>query len=50
MKNKKPDALTILAVLFAAGVLFSAISHGSGEGKADSLVGYQGQFAPTISQ
>lgn len=50
MKNKKPDALVILAVLFAAGVLFSAISHGTGEEKADSLAGYQGQFVPTISR
>ncbi len=50
MKNKKPDALLILAVLFAAGVLFSAISHGGGEGRGDSLAGYQGQIAPTLSR
>lgn len=31
MHNKKPDALLILAALFAAGVLFSALSHGDAE-------------------
>lgn len=50
MKNKKPDALLILAVLFAAGVLFSAISHGGGEGRSDTLAGYQGQVVPTLSR
>jgi hypothetical protein len=50
MNNKKPDALLILAVLFAAGVLFSAISHGGGEGRSDTLAGYQGQVAPILSR
>jgi hypothetical protein len=50
MKNKKPDALSILALLFAAGVLFSALSHSGGEGKIDSLAGYQGSFTPTTSR
>tara|TARA_Y100001972_G_C7519724_1_gene262224 strand:+ start:478 stop:654 length:177 start_codon:yes stop_codon:yes gene_type:complete len=50
MKNKKPDALLILAVLFTAGVLFSAISHSGGQEQTDSLAGYQGQFGPSISR
>jgi hypothetical protein len=49
MQNKKPDALLILAVLFAAGVLFSAISHGGGEAQRD-LAGYPGVQVPAASR
>lgn len=50
MNNKKPDALMVLAILFAAGVLFSAISHGGGESRADELAGNQGHLAPLINR
>jgi hypothetical protein len=50
MNNKKPDALMILAILFAVGVLFSAISHGGGESRADVLAGNQGQLVPSINR
>lgn len=50
MNNKKPDALLVLAVLFAVGILFSAISHTRTEGHVDSVAGYQGQVVPFIEQ
>ncbi|MFN3713734.1 MAG: hypothetical protein ACK4SX_08750 [Alcanivoracaceae bacterium] len=50
MNNKKPDALVILAVLFAVGVLISAISHGGGESRRDVVGNYPGQMAPATSR
>ena len=49
MNNKKPDALLILAVLFAAGVLASAISHGGGEDADRRLAGYPDQTASVLN-
>jgi hypothetical protein len=50
MNNKKPDALVVLAVLFAAGILFSAISHGGGESRQDPVGDYAGQMLPSANR
>lgn len=50
MNNKKPDALVILAVLFVAGVLISAISHGGGEDRNKALAGFQSQAMPGFNR
>jgi len=46
MNNKKPDALMILAVIFAVGVLVSAISHGGGENRAEAVAVQPGYIMP----
>jgi hypothetical protein len=50
MNNKKPDALLILAALFAGGILFSAISHGGGESRKEATAGYSGQVVPAVNR
>jgi len=46
MNNKKPDALMILAIVFAVGVLVSAISHGGGENRAAAVASQPGYSMP----